>query len=376
MLNRALGFLVVISTVLGSCVYPAHANPPITWGGSVIAQLFPTITKMLLGNGWSIVPTRAFFGDCSDGNVTVSVNTTLTHDMFYNNLTVNSSALLNTAGWRVFVCGTLDVTNPGFILNGGNSGTTPGGGGAGGTGGGNGSVGTLYRSLGGANAGAGSATAGANGTTATSAATLIYTGGTGGAGGNGGAGNAGAGGTGGGTNTPTATYDMVPSAAWYLPLLGDATPITVSIGGSGGGGGGGSVQSGAGGGGGGAGGGPVYVAANIISTGASTSLGVIQSGGGAGGNGGTPTGTCTAGCGGGGGGGGGAGGWVVVKYNTHIGTSVFLTYAGGGTGGTGGAGKNGGGTGTNGVTGANGIIYQIDMSTGTLTTYTGGLGAL
>lgn len=55
----------------------------------------------------------AIYGDGQDGNVTVSSNTTITSDMYYNNLTVNSGVILNTNGFRIFVKGTL--TNNGFI---------------------------------------------------------------------------------------------------------------------------------------------------------------------------------------------------------------------------------------------------------------------
>ncbi len=63
----------------------------------------------------------AIFGDGSDGDVTISSNTTLTRDMFYNSLTVNAGITLNTGGYRIFVKGTL--TNNGIITNpGGNGG--------------------------------------------------------------------------------------------------------------------------------------------------------------------------------------------------------------------------------------------------------------
>jgi hypothetical protein len=353
---------------------PALANPPITWGGSTTAQEFPTIQRTLLGNGWALIPTQAFVGDCSDGNVTVSVNTTLTRDMFYNNLTINSVALLNTAGFRIFVCGTLDLSSAGFILNGGNAGANGGAGGGGGGSGANGASGTMYRGNAGGAGGGGNVSNGSPGVTATTALTLTGTnGGAGGAGGNGAATTGGAGGS---TNVPTTSLWEI-FGTWQLPILGDGTVIASAIGGSGGGGGGGSVQSGSGGGGGGSGGGPVWISANIIKTGSGTSLGVIQSGGGNGGNGQTPSGTCALGCGGGGGGGGGSGGLVIVKYISHVGISVFLTYTGGGTGGTGGTHK--GTTATDGAAGSNGIpglIYQTDMSTGITTKYTGGLGAL
>ena len=47
------------------------------------------------------------YGDGSDGNVTLTTNTTLTRDMYYNNLTINSGVNLDPAGYRVFVKDTL-----------------------------------------------------------------------------------------------------------------------------------------------------------------------------------------------------------------------------------------------------------------------------
>lgn len=60
------------------------------------------------------------FGDGTDGNVTVAGTTTLTRDMYYNNLTVTGT--LNTAGWRIFVKGTFAGT--GTVAFNGANGTT------------------------------------------------------------------------------------------------------------------------------------------------------------------------------------------------------------------------------------------------------------
>ena len=57
--------------------------------------------------------TDKIFGAGSDGTVTISTNTSLSRDMYYANLTVNSSVTLFTNGFRVFVSGTL--TNNGTI---------------------------------------------------------------------------------------------------------------------------------------------------------------------------------------------------------------------------------------------------------------------
>jgi hypothetical protein len=56
---------------------------------------------------------RIFFGTGLDGNVTITTNTFLSNDMYYDNLTVNNGATLFTNGFRVFVKGTL--TNNGVI---------------------------------------------------------------------------------------------------------------------------------------------------------------------------------------------------------------------------------------------------------------------
>jgi hypothetical protein len=51
------------------------------------------------------------FGFGQDGDVTIASDTTLTRDMYYNNLTINSSCDLDTNGYRVFVKGTLTFTD-------------------------------------------------------------------------------------------------------------------------------------------------------------------------------------------------------------------------------------------------------------------------
>lgn len=47
--------------------------------------------------------TQILFGDGSDGNVTISVSTTLTRDMYYNNLAINDGQKITTAGWKIYV---------------------------------------------------------------------------------------------------------------------------------------------------------------------------------------------------------------------------------------------------------------------------------
>lgn len=50
----------------------------------------------------------------------ISADTTLTSDMFYNNLTINSTKILSPNGYKIFVKGTL--TNNGTIRRNGNAG--------------------------------------------------------------------------------------------------------------------------------------------------------------------------------------------------------------------------------------------------------------
>jgi len=60
------------------------------------------------------------FGDGSDGDVVISVNTTLTRDMNYDNLTINSGITLFPDGYIIYVKNTLTVN--GIINRNGNNG--------------------------------------------------------------------------------------------------------------------------------------------------------------------------------------------------------------------------------------------------------------
>ena len=50
------------------------------------------------------------YGSGQDGNVTISANTSLSRDMYYNNLTINDGIHLNTSGYRVFVRNSLSFS--------------------------------------------------------------------------------------------------------------------------------------------------------------------------------------------------------------------------------------------------------------------------
>lgn len=261
----------------------------------------------------------AVFGDGSDGDITISSNTTLTRDMFYNSLTISNGVILNTGGYRIFVRETL--TNNGTIERNGNNGTngvastgTAGVGGAalaagslGGSGaGGNGVCCGVDRDASGGGGGGGgvvfisariiensSGTISANGGNAgnpdkgTVAASDIAgnpgsdvspsLGGNGGKGGNSSNRTGGAAGT---ATAPTAAmggFRALPSASIFKEI-----ETTVNkIGGGGGGGGGAGGEGGAGnmGGSGGGGGGVLLLIYNSLSAGTETANGGAKSNG-------------------------------------------------------------------------------------------------
>ena len=51
---------------------------------------------------FDVIP-DSIYGSGMDGNVTITSNTALTRDMYYNNLQVDAGIVLDTAGFRVFV---------------------------------------------------------------------------------------------------------------------------------------------------------------------------------------------------------------------------------------------------------------------------------
>jgi hypothetical protein len=61
----------------------------------------------------------ALFGNGSDGNATINGATSISRDMYYNNLTIGTAGNLDLNGFRVFVAGTLTFTGVGIIQNNG-----------------------------------------------------------------------------------------------------------------------------------------------------------------------------------------------------------------------------------------------------------------
>ena len=55
---------------------------------------------------------ESVYGPGTDGNVTITGTVSLNRDMYYNNLTVQSGAQLDTNGYRVFVKNTLHMSDP------------------------------------------------------------------------------------------------------------------------------------------------------------------------------------------------------------------------------------------------------------------------
>jgi hypothetical protein len=344
---------------------------------------------------------QSTFGNGSDGDVTISANTSLTRDMYYNNLTVDATKILDAAGYRIFVKETL--TNNGTIQRtpntGGNGGAGASGpssstGGAAGTGASILADANLAGGIAGVAGGQGGAgiTAdangnnGNNGSNGTGIANGVGTDGGDGVdgsdGGDAGVRTGGVGGTGGtGGTVTTKQYPFAfPECVQMLNIVAGASPSqhdsSGDAAGSGGGGSGARVAgssgySGAGGGGAGSGssGGVVVVCARTI-----LNTGDIIAPGGAGGDGGdgadaSDTGaplfnSVNSGGGGGGGSKGGNGGVLTVLYNklTNSGT---IGAPGGDAGavGTGGAGLLAGVAGDDGVSeaGEDGTLIQLEI---------------
>jgi hypothetical protein len=319
------------------------------------------------------VPLAAQFGDGSDGDVTISGSVTLTRDMFYNNLTISSGAVLNSAGYRIFVKATLDLTAApaGWLVRNGAAGSAGSGatlGAAAATLTSN-TIGGAVSAGGGASGNTGAGVAGSG-----SGSPFFIGGGTlGTAGGGGGTGAGGAGGTSGsaGSNTQSA-----PLRVWspYLLLRGAALLLGGNSGPGGGAGGGDGTNPGGGGGGGGSGGGIIFIAAATIARGAGTAAAGIQANGGAGGQGGTRG--ATGNCGGGGGGAGGAGGVVVIGYGALTGaTATNMIQVNGAGGGDGGNGSGTGVAGTGGRSGGGGRVLLANLATGSFSETLGSAGS-
>ena len=308
-------------------------------------------------NGSSVL-NQDVFGDGSDGDVIISADTSLTRDMYYDDLTVNTTKTLTTNGFKVFVKGTLNTIDTGKIASNGNAGTVGGvgseGGGAG-TGGEGGAVaystGTLPIPLAGRAGGNAQVnnvglpgTAGVNQAKALGNTDAV-------AGGAGATIGANAGGAGGAAGTKTGSILSTPRsliAAYNLFDLSSGTITQFGVAPSGGGGGGGGYTAtnsggGAGGGGSGSSGGVVWIAARFV---ANITAQAIGGDGGAGGS----ADYVGVDGGGGGGGAGGNGGAIIFLYSKLTASSLSVAGGAGGAGGTGNVAGTAGTAGNVGVT--------------------------
>lgn len=297
-----------------------------------------------------------FWGDKSNGDVTISSGTTtLTRNMYYNTLTINGSGSLNTAGFMLFA-DTIDLSAaPANAIN--PSGGAPGG--DGGTAGASGSGGLPGNS----NFCGNSAAGGAGGTGHATAPTNGAAGSSGHFASNGGVGGSSPGGLiGGNGGTFSTSYEFLYPPLGVTPYQIIGAFVTGASGGGGGAGGlGDGVSTGGGGGGGGGGARTCYIWARRIIVGAGTATGAITINPNAGGNGGKPS---TGNGNGGGGGGGGGGGLLVVTCYQIDGNKADLISCPGGAGGNGGDGNGTGLGATGGRGGTGGKIRVFVLGTG------------
>lgn len=93
----------------------------------------PTTDEVIAGTGvwWSgatlaVSPAQLselfYFWDWRDWAATIAVNTSLTRDMYYTDLTVNTGIVLNPDGYAIYVSGTLTLTGTAKIARNGNAG--------------------------------------------------------------------------------------------------------------------------------------------------------------------------------------------------------------------------------------------------------------
>ncbi len=255
-------------------------------------------------NGNFVETLKGVLGDESDGDVVISVDTSLTREMYYRNLTINSGITLSTKGYKIYVGQTL--TNNGIIENNGQdaSGRIGGIAGIGGSNGGN----------------------GADPSTSTSAQSSGAISGLGVQGGNGGNGNNGAGAMAGVLTllqsecvftSQGVILDSSVTTNRNVKTFYSLTNATASSTGGGGGGASTYYVSYIAGGGGGGGGIVVILAGSIIGTGR------IEAKGGLG----TPGSSAVGGAYNSGGGGNGGGGVIVLIYRV-LGSTILLDSSG------------------------------------------------
>lgn len=353
---------VLNSFALGDIVQPTSSTTGSLDANSLTPQVSftPTVVQTFIMGSLGILS----FGDGSDGDVTISADTTLTSDMYYKNLTINSGKVLTIGQYRIFVSEELNCY--GSIKQDGVNGTdavgiTKGTGGALTAGyftsstGGDGAQGNSLGSAG---------TAGSNGANKANALASAN----GAAGGNGGTGQGGtSAGGGGGSGGTTTQRNTKLTTGWHLGEMLDvaASGSTVKYensaetGGGGAGGSGGGGQESGGGGGGGSRGGIGYMSVKRLLLYPTSALSFRGGNGGVGGAGGGNS-------GGGGGGAAGNGGILVMIYNELVNNSNLslanLINLVAGSVGAGGAKAGTGVNGQSGNAGTAGVLFTFQVS--------------
>lgn len=362
-----------------------------TSGGETVVNFSTGLTATESGGAVTVVSSgfggdsldTLFFGDGSDGNVTVSSGTTtLTRDMYYNNLTISGTGSISTVNWTIFVMGVLDLSSApsGAIVaatGAGGAGLFDGTSGLGGTISGTGALSRLGGpALAGNNGGAGAVAGGAQG------GNVLVATGRGGEGGQNtsasGKGGNGSSTTGGTAGTTAAITDQKIKSATTILSVPNGAAFARGAGGAGGSGAGGgagdATNKGGGGGGGGAGGATLAIYAKTVNRSGATGSSAIKAIGGLGGNGGTSVAGIT---GGGGGGNSGGGGWIYFLFKNLTGsTATSFLDASGGVGGNAGNGNTTGTGGNGGMGGNGGRLTIINISADTITDTLGSTGTV
>lgn len=298
--------------------------------------IFNPLTSKLNLNKESVQPhIDTFFGSGNDGDLIISSGTTgLARDMFYRNVVISGTAQLQPTGFKIFVSGTLDLTNaPANAI----ARIPAAGGNASGSSGGALVVAVAAQTVGGSAGGSGGTNGGGGIITAggLTQATAITTQGTSLGGSNG---QSGGGGTSAGSALGRAQV-LSQINSYYRTdhqILRGSTLFGGGLSAAGGtSGAGDGTNAGTGGGGGSAGGGIICIFAKTIARDTTTAAGCISAKGAAGGNGAAST----LGTTGGGAGAGGSGGGCVIIYYAQL-TGNVATNAINVSGGNGGNGGN------------------------------------
>jgi hypothetical protein len=335
------------------------------------AQVLQSDSSVTLGVSWTTLLYGAigvdffYYGDGSDGDVTISTAVIIARDMFYHNLTITSTGSLNMKGWRLHVSGVLDISTAlkGAIAWPAAAGSP----GLAGTGGAPGAA-ITGNTVGSGNSGSAGGTPASTNPGISTGNSPSLTNSAGGIGGRGGVGGTGSSGAVPGTTGTAGTITNLTNLhvlVHDLYVAMQASIITAGTGGTGGSGGSGNAGGfGGGGGGGGCGGGVVAVFARTINRSSLGPAGIINSDGGLGGLGFTPS---ISNAGGGGGGAGGGGGYAYLVYSYTTGTACTnLVTCNGGSGANGGNGNGGGAGGNGGDGGSSGRLMSFNLSAGVL----------